>query len=301
MLPRDLIGYGRNTPDPRWPNGARAAVQIVLNYEEGGEKSPLYGDPESEAFLLEFPTTPSRTRDLNAESQYEYGSRAGFWRLFRLLTERQLPVTVFGVTNAMKQNPEAVAAMKEAGWEIASHGLKWRSYASYDVDSERAEIKAAIDLHTELTGERPRGWFTGRASAATRDLLVEAGQFLYDSNAFNDDLPYWVPIKGKPHLVVPYAHDSNDMRYLIPFGFQSESFSAYLNHSLDLLIKEGAKAPKMMSVGLHTRISGKLGRASDLERFLDRLARESSVWVTERIKIAEHWHAHHPAAKSAFT
>lgn len=293
MNERDLVGYGRFTPDPRWPSDARVAVQIVLNYEEGGEKSPLYGDPQSESFLLEQPTVASTERDLNAESQYEYGSRSGFWRLFRLLTERNLPVTVFGVTMAMDQNREAVRAMQEAGWEIASHGLRWRSYADYDIESERREIGRAIELHSEMTGARPTGWYTGRMSPATRSLLVEAGGFLYDSNAFNDDLPYWVKVDGKPHLVIPYTHDNNDMRYLTPYGFQAESFSTYLNGALDLLLREGRTAPKLMSVGLHNRISGKAGRAADLERFLDRIATQEDIWVTTRIAIAQHWHSHH--------
>jgi putative urate catabolism protein len=293
MNERDMIGYGRLTPNPRWPSGARVAIQIVLNYEEGGEKSPLYGDPQSESFLLEQPTVASTERDLNAESQYEYGSRSGFWRLFRLLIERNIPVTVFGVTMAMDQNREAVRAMQEAGWDVASHGLRWRSYADYDIASEREEIRKAIALHTEITGARPTGWYTGRMSPATRSLLVEAGGFLYDSNSFNDDLPYWVQVDGKPHLVIPYTHDNNDMRYLTPYGFQAQSFSAYLNDALDLLLREGKTAPKLMSIGLHNRISGKAGRAADLERFLDRIAAQEDVWITTRIAVAEHWHAHH--------
>jgi putative urate catabolism protein len=293
MNERDMVGYGRVTPDPRWPSDARVAIQIVLNYEEGGEKSPLYGDPQSESFLLEQPTVASAERDLNAESQYEYGSRSGFWRLFRLLTERNLPVTVFGVTLAMDQNREAVQAMQEAGWEIASHGLRWRSYADYDIDIEREEIRRAIELHTEITGARPTGWYTGRMSPATRSLLVEAGGFLYDSNAFNDDLPYWVKVAGEQHLVIPYTHDNNDMRYFTPYGFQVESFSSYLNGALDLLLKEGKAAPKLMSIGLHNRISGKAGRAADLEKFLDRLANQEDVWATTRAAVAQHWHVHH--------
>lgn len=292
--PRDLVGYGRQPPNPLWPGEARVAVQIVLNYEEGGEKSPLYGDPESESFLLEQPTSAYPVRNLNAESQYEYGSRAGFWRLYRLLTERKLPVTVFGVTNAMAQNPTAVTAMKEAGWEIASHGLKWRSYADYTIDAEREEIRQAIELHERLTGERPKGWYTGRMSPNTRSLLVATGGFLYDSNAFNDDLPYWVLVDGKHHLVIPYTHDCNDMRYLIPYGYQAPSFSNFLGDALDFLIREGCTAPKLMNIGLHNRISGKPSRAADLERFLDRLAGESAAWTTTRETIARHWHEKHP-------
>ncbi len=292
--PRDLVGYGGQPPNPLWPNGARVAVQIVLNYEEGGEKSPLYGDSESESFLLEQPTSAYPVRNLNAESQYEYGSRSGFWRLYRLLTERKLPVTVFGVASAMARNPEAVAAMKGAGWEIASHGLRWRSYADYKIDAEREEIRQAIDLHERLTGERPKGWYTGRMSLNTRSLLVATGDFLYDSNAFNDDLPYWDLVDGKPHLVIPYTHDCNDMRYLIPYGYQAPSFSSFLCDALDFLIREGLTAPKLMNIGLHNRISGKPSRAADLERFLDRLEAESASWTTTRETIARHWHEKHP-------
>lgn len=293
MSARDLVGYGCNVPDAGWPGDARLAVQFVLNYEEGGEKSPLYGDPESESFLLEQPTDAYSDRNLNAESQYEYGSRSGFWRLFRLLTERNIPVTVFGVTTAMAQNPEAVAAMKAADWEIASHGYRWRSYADLDVESERAEIARAIELHTKITGSRPTGWYTGRMSQATRSLLIEQGGFLYDSNAFNDDLPYWTDVDGTPHLVIPYTHDHNDMRYLIPYGYQSESFSSYLKSGFDLLLREGASKPKMMSIGLHNRIAGKPARAGDLERFLDYVTQKTDVWLCRRDEIARHWHQHH--------
>ncbi|WP_292619969.1 polysaccharide deacetylase family protein [Mesorhizobium sp.] len=270
------------------------AIQIVVNYEEGGERSPLYGDSESESFLLEQPTAASSRRDLNAESQYEFGSRSGFWRLHRLLTERNIPVTVFGVASAMAQNPDAVSAMMEAGWEVASHGLRWRSYADVDRSTEHEEIQKAIDLHTKLTGSRPTGWYTGRMSPNTRELLCECGGFLYDSNAFNDELPYWVDVKeSKKHLVIPYTHDCNDMRYLTPYGFQFERFSTYLLETLDLFRREGRTCPKMMSVGLHNRISGRAGRARDLERFLDELVRASDVWLATRVAIAEHWHAHH--------
>ncbi|MET4808307.1 allantoinase PuuE [Limibacillus sp. MBR-115] len=293
MKTRDLVGYGRTPPDPRWPEGARLAVQIVVNYEEGGEKSVLYGDAESESFLLEQPTLALKgIRNLSAESQYEYGSRAGFWRLFKLLTGRQVPVTVFGVATALAQNPEAVVAMKESDWEIASHGMRWRSYADMPRDEERREIERAIELHTEVTGERPLGWYTGGLSPSTRELVVEAGGFLYESNSFSDDLPYWVDVDGKQQLIIPYCHDTNDMRYLMPFGFQS-TFSEYLCGAFDFLYRESRGAPKMMNVGLHCRISGRPGRAAELERFLDYALKHEGVWFTKRIDIARHWHTHH--------
>jgi putative urate catabolism protein len=290
MNERDLIGYGAKPPHPHWPGEARIAVQFVLNYEEGGEKSPLYGDSESESFLLEQPTPAyAGQRNLSAESQYEYGSRAGFWRLHRMFTERELPVTVFGVTAALERNRPALAAMQAADWEVASHGLRWRSYADMSLDDERAEIHRSIGLHKELTGSRPSGWYTGRMSANTRQLLVEAGGFEYDSNAFSDDLPFWVQVGDQRHLVIPYTHDCNDMRYLIPFGFQAQSFSAHLINAFDFLWREGKHAPKMMSIGLHNRISGKPARAAELERFLDHIVATPEVWVTRRIDIARHW------------
>lgn len=294
MEGRDLVGYGKFPPNPNWPNGARLALQFVLNYEEGGEKSVLYGDSESESFLLEQPTAPfGGARNFGAESQYEYGSRAGFWRLHRLFTERQLPLTVFGVAQALDQNPQAVTAMKEADWEIASHGLRWLRYGQLSPDEERVEIAKAIDLHVRCTGERPLGWYTGARTAATRDLLVQQGGFLYDSNDFSDDLPFWTRVGGTNHLTIPYALDTNDMRYLIPFGYQSESFSSYLIQAFDLLRREAAFAPKMMNVGLHNRIVGRPARAADFERFLDHVAGSGDVWVARRVDIARHWHQFH--------
>lgn len=294
MNERDLIGYGRTPPNPNWPGQAQVAVQIVLNYEEGGEKSPLYGDGESESFLLEQPTAPIiGMRNLSAESQYEYGSRVGFWRLYRMLTARNIPVTVFGVTQALMQHPEAVSAMREAGWEIASHGMQWRGYSDLPIDQERTEINKAIRLHTEAVGIRPEGWYTGRMSPNTRSLLVEAGGFLYDSNYFGDDLPFWTKVDGQDHLVIPYTLDNNDMRYLIPYGYQSSSFSAYLIQALDFMHKEGREFPMMMNIGLHNRIVGHAGRAGDLERFLDHLVAKPDVWIARRVDIARHWHEHH--------
>lgn len=295
MYPRDLRGYGRFTPDPRWPGGARVAVQFVINYEEGGERSVLHGDACSEAFLTEEPARElPNIRNLNVESQYEYGTRSGFWRLYRMFTERDIPVTVFGIATSLARNPEAVAAMREAGWEITSHGLRWINYAEMPEAEERRHIERAIELHTEATGERPRGWYTGRMSPQTRRLLVEAGGFLYDADSFADDLPYWECVDGHDHLVVPYTLDNNDGRYVNGYGFQSESFSAYLRKAFDLLYEEGADRPKMMSVGLHSRLAGRPGRAADLRSFLDHVTGRDGVWLTRRLDIARHWRAVHP-------
>lgn len=294
MYPRDLIGYGAGAPDARWPERARIAVQFVINYEEGGEHSILHGDQESEAFLTEEPTSALiRMRNLNVESQYEYGSRAGFWRLHRAFDARGIPVTVYGIAEALAKNPDAVAAMQESGWEIASHGLRWIDYSQMDEETERRQILKAIELHEEVTGGRPRGWYTGRMSLNTRRLIVEQGGFLYDSDSFSDDLPYWENILGTQHLVIPYTLDNNDVRYVNSYGFQSTSFSQYLKQAFDLLYEEGADSPKMMSIGLHNRISGRPGRAADLIRFLDYVLSKERVWITRRDGIAEHWHRHH--------
>ncbi|RUT34573.1 allantoinase PuuE [Arsenicitalea aurantiaca] len=295
--PRDLVGYAGAPVDPKWPNDAKLAIQIVVNYEEGGETSVLHGDATSEAMLTEDPSVPFQgKRNISVESQYEYGSRAGFWRLHRMLTERNLPVTVFGVTMALARNPAAVAAMKAAGWEIASHGFKWINYAHMAEAEERAQIAESIRLHTEVVGEPPRGWYTGRMTENTRRLLLELGDFTYDSDSFADDLPYWTTETGTPHLIVPYALDSNDVRYLNSLGLQAPDLSTYLIRACDLLRREGETAPKMMSVGLHCRVAGRPGRAADLERFLDHIAGLEDVWVTRRIDIAEHWRQHHPFA-----
>jgi putative urate catabolism protein len=294
--PRDLKGYGRQSPDPKWPDGKKLAVQFVINYEEGGENSVLHGDRQSEAFLTEEPTVAFQNiRNLNVESQYEYGSRVGWWRLHRLFTERNLPVTIFGIAAALQKNPDAIAAMKEANFEIASHGLRWIQYAEMPEEQERAQIAEAIRIHTEVTGSRPTGWYTGRMSINTRRLLVEAGGFTYDADSFSDDLPYWVETNGQDHLVVPYTLDNNDGRYVNTFGYQSPSFSAYLIQAFDFLRREARVAPRMMSIGLHTRIVGRPGRAADLERFLDHVAAADDVWVTRRIDIANHWRQFHPA------
>ncbi len=295
MYPRDLLGYGRIPIDPQWPHGNRLAVQFVLNYEEGGERSVLHGDRTSESFLTEEPSRELlNMRDVSAESQYEYGSRAGFWRLHRLFTERGLPVTIFGISTALARNPDAVAAMREAKWEIACHGLKWISYSEMPEEEEERQIAEAFTLHTSATGERPLGWYTGRMSPQTRRLLVRAGGLLYDSDSFADDLPYWAQVDEKSHLVIPYTLDNNDIRYLNPYGYNSENFSSYLRNGFELLRKEGAAQPKMMSIGLHCRIVGRPGRAADLVRFLDHVAAADDVWVARRIDIARHWRANHP-------
>jgi putative urate catabolism protein len=301
--PRDLIGYGRNPPDPRWPGGARVAVQIVVNYEEGAERSILHGDETSEAFLsdvLGAEPWPGQ-RHMNVESMYEYGSRAGFWRLWRMLTARKMPVTVFGVAEALAKNSGIVAAMVEAKWEIASHGLKWIDYKDVPEAQERVHIAEAIRIHKQATGARPLGWYTGRNSANTLKAVLDDGGFRYSSDSYADDLPYWVKGPHGAHVIVPYTLDANDMRFVNPQGFATgEDFFVYLRDAFDLLYAEGAQAPKMMSVGLHCRLAGRPGRAAGLARFLDHVGKHDKVWVATRLDIAEHWHREHPAlAKNA--
>jgi putative urate catabolism protein len=294
--PRDLIGYGRNPPHVQWPNRARIALQFVINYEEGGENCILHGDTASEAFLSEsIGAEPlAGTRNMNMESMYEYGSRAGFWRLYRLFTDRHIPVTVFGVTMALARNPEAVAAMLEADWEIASHGYRWIDYKYFGEDLEREHLHKAIALHTQVTGSRPLGWYTGRNSPNTRRLVIEEGGFLYDSDSYADDLPYWICDFGKPHLVIPYTLDNNDMRFVTAQGFNSgDQFFAYLRDAFDVLYAEGATAPKMMNVGLHCRLIGRPGRTASLARFLDYVQKHDRVWLCRRLDIARHWYKHH--------
>ncbi len=294
--PRDMVGYGRRTPDPQWPGGARVALQFVINYEEGGENCILHGDAASEAFLSEtIGAQPlAGVRNMNMESVYEYGSRAGFWRLYRLFTGRGLPVTVYGVAMALERNPEAVRAMLEADWEIASHGYRWIDYQYFDEAEERAHLKRAIEIHERTTGSRPLGWYTGRISPNTRRLVVEEGGFLYDADSYADDLPYWVLDHGRPHLVIPYTLDCNDMRFASAQGFNSgDQFFTYLKDSFDTLYQEGAAAPKMMSVGLHCRLVGRPGRSAALARFLDYVQSKDQAWVCRRIDIARHWHDRH--------
>jgi OHCU decarboxylase len=297
--PRDLVGYGRNPPHPRWPNGARICVQFVINYEEGGENNILHGDRASEAFLSEIVGAQPwlGQRHMSMESIYEYGSRAGFWRLWRMFTQRDLPVTVYGVATALRRNPEAVAAMKEAHWEIASHGLKWIDYRDFSAEEERAHMKEAIRIHTEVTGERPLGWYTGRTSEHTNRLVAEEGGFLYSADSYADELPYWEQHGDRQQLIVPYTLDTNDMRFATPQGFNSgDQFFAYLKDSFDTLYAEGETSPKMMSVGLHCRLAGRPGRAAALARFLDYIGSHENVWVARRIDIAHHWIRHHHPA-----
>jgi putative urate catabolism protein len=296
---RDLIGYGRRPPDPKWPGGARLALQIVLNYEEGGERCILHGDAESEAFLQEVVgMQPLRgVRNLQVESMYEYGSRVGFWRLMRIFAERRIPVSVFAVGMALERHPEAAAAIVEAGHEVVSHGWRWIDYQFVDEGVEREHIRLAVESLRRVTGQRPLGWYTGRLSPNTRRLVVEEGGFLYDSDAYNDDLPYWVTVGGRPHLVIPYTLDNNDMKFGTPQGFNTgDDFFTYLRDAFDTLYAEGADTPRMMSVGLHTRLAGRPGRAAALCRFLDHVLRHDRVWICRRIDIARHWMQQHPYA-----
>ena len=295
--PRDMIGYGRQTPDPQWPGNARIAVQFVVNYEEGSENCILHGDKASEAFLSEIVGAPALegVRHMNMESIYEYGSRAGFWRLHRLFTGRGIPVTVFGVAMALERNPDAVAGMLEADWEIASHGYRWIDYQYISEAEEREHLAHAIEIHTRVTGSRPLGWYTGRTSPETRQLVLEDGGFLYDTDSYADDLPYWVEgLNDKPHLVIPYTLDANDMRFATNQGFNcGDQFFTYLKDTFDTLYAEGETAPKMMSVGLHCRLAGRPGRAAALARFLDYVQSQDRVWICRRLDIARHWHEHH--------
>jgi putative urate catabolism protein len=292
-----MVGYGRNPPFADWPDGALIALQVVLNYEEGGENCVLHGDAASEAFLSEITgAVPLQgQRHINMESIYEYGSRAGFWRIHRLFTQRRVPLTVYGVAMAMDRHREAVAAMQEAGWEIASHGLRWIDYQNLSLETERAHINEAIRLHTEITGERPLGWYTGRTSPNTLRLIAEEGGFLYCADSYADDLPYWLTIGGKRQLIVPYTLDANDMRFAIRAGFTTgDQFETYLKDSFDALYAEGqAGSPKMLSVGLHCRLAGRPGRIGALARFLDHVQQHDRVWMCRRIEIARHWHQRH--------
>lgn len=293
--PRDLRGYGRKPPDPDWPGGARIAVQFVINYEEGAENCVLHGDSASEAFLSEIigAAPVEHQRNMNMESLYEYGARAGFWRLHRLFTGRDLPVTVFGVAMALERNPAVVLAMQEAGWEIASHGYRWIDYQSVDEATERAHLEKAIEIHTRVTGERPLGWYLGRCSPQSHRLVAEEGGFSYNADCYSDDVPYWDRSLDTPQLMVPYTLDANDMRFATPQGFNSgQQFFDYLKDTFDVLYAEGSR---MMSVGLHCRLAGRPGRTAALARFLDYINGHDEVWVARRIDIANHWRERHPA------
>ena len=296
--PRDMVGFGANPPHATWPNQARIAVQFVVNYEEGGENNVLHGDPASEAFLSEILGAQPilGMRHMNMESGYEYGSRAGFWRLMRLFAKYQMPFTCFGVAMALARHPEAVKAMQAAGHEIATHGYRWIDYQHVDEATERDHMLRAIELHTEITGSRPTGWYLGRCSPNTRRLVAEESGFRYDADSYADDLPYWDKTHGRAQLVVPYTLEANDMRFANAPGFATgEDFFRYLRDSFDFLYDEGATSPKMLSIGLHCRLAGRPGRAAGLARFLDHVAAHQNVWVCRRIDIAEHWRVCHPA------
>ena len=291
-----MVGYGPYLPNAAWPGSARIAVQFVVNYEEGAENCVLHGDPASEAFLSEIvgAAPVEGQRHMNMESLYEYGSRAGFWRLHRAFTSRGIPVTVFGVAMALARNPKVVDAMWEAQWEIASHGYRWIDYQYVDEATEREHLAKAIELHREATGERPTGWYLGRCSPNTHRLVAEEGGFLYNADSYADDLPYWDTSFDVPQLMIPYTLDANDMRFATPQGFNSgQQFFDYLKDTFDVLYTEGAEKPRMMSVGLHCRLAGRPGRTAAVERFLDYLGTKDGVWFARRIDIAEHWRATH--------
>jgi putative urate catabolism protein len=295
--PRDMIGYGQMPPQAQWPDNARVAVQFVINYEEGGENCILHGDPASEKFLSEIVGADAipDARHMNMESIYEFGSRAGFWRLHRLFTERDIPVTVYGVAMAMERNQPAVDAMLAANWEIATHGYRWIDYQHVPEDLEREHLQQAIEIHTRVTGERPLGAYIGRTSPNSIRLVAEEGGFVYCADTYADELPYWCNDYEQPQLMVPYTLDVNDMRFATPQGFNAgEQFYQYLVDTFDMLYDEGEQSPKMMSVGLHCRLVGRPGRAVALRRFLDYVSARSGVWLTRRIDIANHWKQHFP-------
>jgi len=296
--PRDMVGYGANPPDPKWPNGAKVAVQFVLNYEEGGENNILHGDDASEAFLSEIigaDMLPD-ARHISMESIYEYGSRAGVWRLLRLFEKYEIPLTIFAVAMALERHPDVAKAFVEGGHEICSHGYRWINYQHVPEEVEREHMEKAIEIIERLTGEKPQGWYTGRTSPNTRRLVAENGSFLYDADAYDDDLPYWTEIGDKRQLIVPYTLDVNDMRFASMQGFNSgDQYFTYLKDSFDTLYEEGDHSPKMMSVGLHCRIVGRPGRIAALKRFLEYVKSHDQVWFARRVEIARHWHEHHPS------
>ena len=299
--PRDLIGYGRDVPHAGWPGNARTAVQFVLNYEEGGESSVLHGDKASEQFLFEIiGAQVFEACHLFMESIYEYGSRAGVWRILREFERRRLPLTVFGVSMALERNPDVTAAFVELGHEIACHGWRWIHYQNIDEATEREHMKIGVEIIKRLTGEAPLGWYTGRDSPNTRRLVVEHGGFLYDADYYGDDLPFWTVVETShgndvPHLVVPYTLDTNDMRFAAPQGFNTgDHFFAYLKDAFDVLYAEGEERPKMMSIGMHCRLLRRPWRFKALQRFLDHIEKHDRVWVCRRVDIARHWIDKHP-------
>ena len=294
--PRDMVGYGAKKLKVKWPNNARIALQIVLNYEEGAENCVLHGDKHSEVFLSEIiGAQPVKGRHINMESLYEYGSRSGFWRLHKLFQEKKIPITIFGVGMALEKNPEICKAIKDANYEVASHGWRWIDYQSVKKSEEKKHMKLVIKKIKEIFGERPLGWYTGRCSPNTRDLVFEEGGFLYDSDSYSDDLPYWEIRKKKKQLIIPYTLDNNDMRFVTNQGFNTgDHFFTYLKDSFDALYEEGKTNPKMMSVGLHCRLVGRPGRIRSLKRFLEYVLSHEDVWICKRIDIAKHWIKNYP-------
>jgi len=295
--PRNMIGYGSKEPKVVWPNNAKLALQIVLNYEEGGENNILHGDKHSETFLSEIIGAQAfKDRHINMESMYEYGSRRGFWRLHKLFQEKKIPITIFGVAMALKRNPEVCEAIKSGNYEIACHGWRWIDYQNVKKSTEKKDMKLAIKTIKKIFGERPLGWYTGRCSPNTRDLVFEDGKFLYDSDSYSDDLPYWEYKSNKKQLIIPYTLDNNDMRFATNQGFNSgDQFYTYLKDSFDALYEEGKTNPKMMSVGLHCRLIGRPGRIKSLKKFLDYALKFNDVWICKRIDIAKHWIKNYPS------
>ena len=294
--PRNMIGYGSKQIKVVWPNNAKLALQIVLNYEEGAENCILHGDKYSETFLSEIiGAKPIKGRHINMESFYEYGSRRGFWRLHNLFTEKKIPITIFGVAMALKRNPDICEAIKNGNYEIASHGWRWIDYQNVKKSVEKKHMQLAIKTIKKIFGKRPLGWYTGRCSPNTRDIVIKEGGFLYDSDSYSDDLPYWEYKKNKKQLIIPYTLDNNDMRFATKQGFNSgDQFYTYLKDSFDTLYEEGKTYPKMMSIGLHCRLIGRPGRIQSLKKFLDYVLKFNDVWICKRIDIAKHWIKNYP-------
>ncbi len=294
--PRDMVGYGSKKIEVKWPNNAKIALQIVLNYEEGAENCVLHGDKSSEIFLSEIiGAQPIEGRHINMESIYEYGSRRGFWRIHELFQEKKIPITIFGVGMALERNQDVCDAIKKANYEVASHGWRWIDYQNVPKAKEKKHMKLAIQSIKKIFGQRPLGWYTGRCSPNTRDLVMEEGGFLYDSDSYSDDLPYWEMRRGKKQLIVPYTLDNNDMRFVTNQGFNSgDQFYTYLKDSFDTLYAEGNVYPKMMSIGLHCRLIGRPGRIQSLRRFLDYILKYNDIWICKRIDIAKHWIKNYP-------
>ena len=294
--PRDMIGYGAKSKKIKWPNNARIAVQIVLNYEEGAENCILHGDKYSETFLSEIiGAKPIKGRHINMESLYDYGSRSGFWRLHKIFQEKKIPITIFGVAMALERNQEVCEAIKNGNYEVACHGWRWIDYQNVKKSTEKKDMKLAIKTIKKIFGKRPLGWYTGRCSPNTRDLVFDDGGFLYDSDSYGDDLPYWEYKKNKKQLIIPYTLDNNDMRFATNQGFNTgDQFYTYLKDSFDALYEEGKTNPKMMSVGLHCRLIGRPGRIQSLKKFLDYALKFNDVWICKRIDIAKHWIKNYP-------